>query len=232
MDAALVDGLAGDAGRGVEVVVAKRVGVSVGDPGHLPFAGAHVGRRHVDAGTEESLLGEFDGEAPRDPLQLAVRVQLGIDAHARLAAAKRHVDTRALVGHERGQGLHLVPVDVGGEPDSALAGRPVVRVLRPVPHDHLVAAVILLHGEVDLEHVGARLHAPEDAVHLLPLVFLGDVPHPAQGVHEVILAQNARLSIRGAHTFKISVRHKLERIMNVCGYKSNGQVLCKYTNAF
>ena len=50
----LIDGLAGDAGRGVEVGVANGVGVGVGNPGHLPLAGAHVRSGHINAGSQES----------------------------------------------------------------------------------------------------------------------------------------------------------------------------------
>ena len=64
VDAALVDGLAGDAGGGVEVGVADGVGIGVGDPGHLPLARAHVGRRHVDPGSQETLLRQLDSEPP------------------------------------------------------------------------------------------------------------------------------------------------------------------------
>ena len=72
----MVDGLAGDAGRGVEVVVAKCVGVGVGDPGHLSLARPHVRGGDVDAGAEEGLLRQLDGETTGDALQLGVAVFL------------------------------------------------------------------------------------------------------------------------------------------------------------
>lgn len=45
----LVDGLASDAGVGVDVLVADGLGVGVGDPGHLALAGSHVGGWHIHA---------------------------------------------------------------------------------------------------------------------------------------------------------------------------------------
>lgn len=49
VDAALVDGFAGDAGVRVDVGVADGFGVGVGDPGHFALAGAHVWGGHVDS---------------------------------------------------------------------------------------------------------------------------------------------------------------------------------------
>jgi len=42
MDSALMNGLSGDASRRVDVQVADRVGVGVGNPRHLALASAHV----------------------------------------------------------------------------------------------------------------------------------------------------------------------------------------------
>merc|ERR1719444_454849 len=85
MDTSLINGLASDAGTGIHVCVADGVGVGVGDPGHPPLAGAHVGGRDINTGSKEALLGELDGEPPGDPLQLALCVLLGVDLDAGLA---------------------------------------------------------------------------------------------------------------------------------------------------
>lgn len=118
VDTALVDWLAGDAGVGVDVGMADGLGVGVGDPGHFTLAGAHVGGGHIDAGPHEALLGQLEGEAARDLLQLVLRVLLGVDLDAGLGAAEWDIDAGALEGHEGGQGLDLVTAHVQGVTDS------------------------------------------------------------------------------------------------------------------
>lgn len=46
----LVDGLASDAGVGIDVVVSHGLGVRVGNPRHLPLASSHIGGGHVNRG--------------------------------------------------------------------------------------------------------------------------------------------------------------------------------------
>merc|ERR1719510_1307044 len=79
MDTSLVDGLASDAGAGIQVGVPDGVGVSVCNPGHLPLASAHVRGGHVDARSQESLLGKLDCEPPSDLFKFVLAVQLGVD---------------------------------------------------------------------------------------------------------------------------------------------------------
>jgi hypothetical protein len=110
VDAARVDRLAGDAGRGVDV---GRVHppVLVGDPGHLALGGAHVGGGHVLRRVDQVALGQFVGEAACDQLEFVLVVFARVDAEPALGAAERRLDQRALVGHERRQRLDLVLVD-------------------------------------------------------------------------------------------------------------------------
>ena len=61
---------------------------------------------------------------PGDALQLVLAVLLGVDLDARLAAAEGDVHACALVGHQRGQCLHLVRAHVGGVADTSLARAP------------------------------------------------------------------------------------------------------------
>ena len=68
-----------------------------------------------------------------------------------------------------------------------------MRMLGPVAVDHLVAPVVLLQGEVDLEHVGAGLDDLEDAVRLL-LLLLAAGPHVLHvHVDQLVLRQDAGL---------------------------------------
>ena len=61
---------------------------------------------------------------PGDALQLVLAVLLGVDLDARLAAAEGDVHACALVGHQRGQRLHLVRAHVRGVADTSLARAP------------------------------------------------------------------------------------------------------------
>lgn len=55
--------------------------------------------------------------------------------------AERDVHHRALVGHQRRQGLDLVLVDLRGIADAALDGQPVLAMLHSPCRDHFVAAL-------------------------------------------------------------------------------------------
>ena len=126
--AALRDRLAGDAAERIERAgIERRVGV--GHPRHFALAGAVVGRGHVDAGAEEILLGQLVRVTAGDALQFVERIVLRLDPDAALGAAERHVDDRALVGHQRGQRHHLFFVDVGAVANAALDRQLVMAVL-------------------------------------------------------------------------------------------------------
>ncbi len=148
VDAALGERLAGDAADGVELArMERRVGV--GNPRHLALAGAVVGRRHVDAGADEVLLHQLVRVAPRDALELLDGVLLRIDLDAALGAAVRHVHDRALVGHERRQGHHLLLVHVRRVADAALGRQLVMAVLDAPAVDDLDRAVGAPEREVE-----------------------------------------------------------------------------------
>lgn len=70
VNTALVDGFASDTGVGVDVQVTDGLGIGIGDPGHFTLASAHIGGGHIDAGANETLLGQLKGEATSDLLQL------------------------------------------------------------------------------------------------------------------------------------------------------------------
>jgi hypothetical protein len=116
--------------------------VRVGDPCHLTRAGAVVGRRHVEAGADEVFLDQLRGVAPRDLLDLVHRVLLGVDGHAALGPAERHVDDRTFVGHERRERLDLVLVDLRCVADAALDRRAVVAVMHAPAGDDLVLTAL------------------------------------------------------------------------------------------
>src|SRR3989475_9190134 len=147
-DAALRDGLPGHAR---ELVDGRRIegAVGVGHPRHLAWPGPVVGRRHVDARAHEVLLDQLRRVTARDLLEILGRVLLGVDLHAALGAAERHVDDRALVRHDRGQRGDLVLVHGRRVADAALHRHPAAAALDPPPLEHLRAlgrAAGGLHG--------------------------------------------------------------------------------------
>ena len=95
-----------------------------------------------------------------------MRTHFWVDADTGLSTPEWNVDAGTLVRHEGRQRLDLVGVDVGRVPDAALARRPVVRVLSAVAGYHLEAAVILLQGEINFQHVGARFDDLQNAMEL------------------------------------------------------------------
>ncbi len=122
--------LSRDASGRIHVQVTHRVGVRVRNPRHFALASAHVRSRNIDAGSQKSFFGKLDSETTSHPLKFVVRVDLGVDAKSGLSSAERDVNTGALVGHERGQGLDLVGANVQGITDAALAWGAMVGMLK------------------------------------------------------------------------------------------------------
>merc|ERR1719312_1058381 len=202
VDATLVDGFASDAGAGVHVGEPNGVGVSVSNPGHLPLACSHVRGGHIDTRSQETLLGELNGEPPGDLLKLILAVQLGVNLDACLATAEGDINTGTLVSHQSRQGLNLVSAHVHGVTDTTLAGTPVVRMLRPVGIDHLKGAVVALQGEVHLQDMRTRLNDLQDPVRLLHFLLPGgaDILHVL--INEHVLREDAGLVEEVLHHLK------------------------------
>jgi hypothetical protein len=149
----LGEGFPGDASPVVDAARVERV-VRVGDPRHLALAGAVVGSRNVDAGSDEVLGDQLGGVAARDALELFGGVVARAQLDAALAAAERHVADRALVGHQRGQRHDLVLVHHPAVANAPLQGLPVVAVLgAPGFEDHVL--VVDLHRELHVVDVVA-----------------------------------------------------------------------------
>ncbi len=195
-DAAGIQRLAGDAGRGVDVGGVHPL-VLVDDPGHLALAGAHVGGRHVLARVDQIPLAELIGEAAGDQLHLVLVPLARIDPEPALRAAERHLDQAALVGHQRRQRLDLVLVHGHREADAALdrlhmlrmhaaiPGEGVDRPAQPHPEAHGVGRVadpdLLLqsrrevhqpNGPIEHQIDGlAKARLAKQRVHLFPPAF-------------------------------------------------------------
>lgn len=108
VNAALVDGLASDTSVRIDVQMTDGLGIGIGNPGHLTLASAHIGCGHINAGANETLLGQLKGEATRDLLQLMLRVLLGIDLQAGLGTTEGHINAGALEGHQSRKGFDFI----------------------------------------------------------------------------------------------------------------------------
>ena len=119
LGAAQADGLAGDDG-GDGVPDVHRVGVH--DPGHRLGVRVHVRGRDVPLRADEDA--DLGRVAARQPFELTPGEQLGIDAHAALAAAEWDGHDGAFPGHPHGQGTNLVEASrPGGSADHPWRGR-------------------------------------------------------------------------------------------------------------
>ncbi|MFN8149639.1 MAG: hypothetical protein U0R24_00740 [Solirubrobacterales bacterium] len=108
--------------------MAVQLPVLVHHPRHHLGVGVDVGSGDVPRRAEN--LRDLVHEAARDPLQLSLVEVRRIDVHPALGPAVGDPGDRGLPGHHRGEGTHLVDVDLGVEADPAL-----VRTTRAVVLD-------------------------------------------------------------------------------------------------
>ena len=161
MNTSLRDGLASDAGRGVEVGWVQSL-VFVGHPGHFSLTSVHVWGRDVDGGSEEAVLVQLLGKGAGDSLQLGNGVSLRVKSDTGLSTTEWNVASSALPGHKSGEGLDLVHVDVGSVSHTALGRESVVRVLSSVAREDLVGTIIHSDSEVGLDDGLAGKHEVKD----------------------------------------------------------------------
>ena len=150
--AARRDRLAGDDALDALLVGgADHVRIRVHHPRHRLAVRADVGRGDVVLGSD--VLAERVGEAPRDPLELALRDRVRVELDAALAAAERHAHERALPGHHRRERLDVVERDRRVETHTALERSEQVVVLDSIALEELHLAVVHADREVDDELV-------------------------------------------------------------------------------
>ena len=99
MDTTLVDGLTSNASMSIQVIVANSLCVGIGDPGHFSFASSHVGGRHINARSEEALLGEVQRKVSGNLFQFVFGILSRVDDDTGLGTAKGNIDDGALEGH-------------------------------------------------------------------------------------------------------------------------------------
>ena len=144
--AADLDGLAGDHSRH-RIAFGHAVGVH--DPGHSLGGGVDIGGRDVRLRADEH--GDLAGVAPGQAFQFPLRHHLGIADHAAFSAAVGNPHHCALPGHPHGQGAYFVQSHIRMVADAPL-GRPASQtMLHAVASEHLDAAVIHLHREIDTQ---------------------------------------------------------------------------------
>lgn len=108
VNTALVNGFASDTGMCIDVQMTDGLGIGVSNPGHLTLASSHVGGGHIDAGANETLLGQLEGETTGDLLKLMFGILLGVDLQTSLGTAEGHIDAGALEGHQSRQSFDFI----------------------------------------------------------------------------------------------------------------------------
>lgn len=149
-DTSLGDGLASDTSSGVDVLGVE-LAVGVHDPGHLAGTGSNIGSGDIDTGSDEVLLAELHGVATGDLLQLSGGELLGVELDTSLGTTEGNIDDSALEGHEGGQGLDLLKIDLIRETDTSLGGKAMAGVLGTVTLNDDVGVIVNLDGELDAE---------------------------------------------------------------------------------
>ena len=111
-DATLADELASAAALSVDVLLTLDVHVGVLDPGHGLLVGTHVWAEAVNLSTDEALLDELHGVLTGDSLDLGGGVLSWVNLDTSLGSTEGHVGDSELEGHEGGQSLDFLQIDV------------------------------------------------------------------------------------------------------------------------
>ena len=172
VDSTLSDGLTGNTGMGINIIVPYGASIGVSNPGHLPLARARVWGRYINARTNKALLCQLHGEPPCDVFQFIIGIVLGIDLDTSFGTPKWHIDHCTLICHQRSQSFYFIYTHISAVTDTSLAGRAVQAVLGPVALDDLPGAAVAPDAEGQAQHVVAGLDDPQDATHPVPLLLL------------------------------------------------------------
>merc|ERR1711971_754604 len=68
----LMNRLASNTGRCIQIGITHSVGISICNPGHLTLTSTHIRSRHVNAGSKETLFGQFHGKSSGYSFKLSV----------------------------------------------------------------------------------------------------------------------------------------------------------------
>ena len=107
---------------GVDISLTLDVNVGVLDPGHDLLVGSHIGSEAIDLSTDKALLDELHGVLTGDSLNLGKRVLSGVNLDSTLGTTEGDIGDSKLEGHEGGEGLDFLKIDVIGVASTTLDG--------------------------------------------------------------------------------------------------------------
>ncbi len=173
-----LDGFAGDDAECVVVLVGGRHHVGICEPCHDLGVGADIWSGDIDIGSD--LVHDGRAVASGESLDFSLGESTGIDIDAAFAASEWDAYDGALHGHEEGEGLDIIEVDIGVEPEAAFVWSAGVVVLDSVPFEEPMVSVVHFDGEVDHDFVfwlGEDNSGP-----VLEVDELGSVKHGGDGL--------------------------------------------------
>jgi hypothetical protein len=129
LDTALLDVFSSAAALSIDVLLSLNVHVRVLDPRHDLLVGSHVGAKAIDGSTDESFLDQLHGVLAGHSLEFALRKSLGVNLDSSLGSTERNVGNGQLEGHEGGEGLDFLEIDVGRVAGASLDGELVGAML-------------------------------------------------------------------------------------------------------
>ena len=118
----LAEARASAAAFSVNVLLALDVHVGILDPGHNLFVGAHIGTEAINSSSNKALLDELHGVLTGDSLNLGKRVLSGVNLDSTLGTTEGDIGDSKLEGHEGGEGLDFLKIDVIGVASTTLDG--------------------------------------------------------------------------------------------------------------
>ena len=145
----LGDELTSAAAFSVDVLLTLDVHVGVLDPGHGLLVGTHVRSEAINLSTDKALLDELHGVLTGDSLNFSLRVLSGVNLDSALGTTEGDVGDGKLEGHEGGEGLDLLEIDVVRVASTALDWELVGGVLGSVAGDGLEVTVVSSEGNVE-----------------------------------------------------------------------------------
>ena len=108
----LGDELACAAALSVDVGLTTDVHVGILDPGHGLLVGSHVGTEAINLSTDEALLDELHSVLAGGSLDLSLGVLAWVNLDTSLGTTEGDVGDGKLEGHEGGQSLDFLQIDV------------------------------------------------------------------------------------------------------------------------
>ena len=106
----------------VDISLTLDVHIGVLDPGHDLLVGSHVGSEAINLGTDKALFDELHGVFTSDSLNLGKRVLSWVNLDSTLGTTEGDIGDGKLEGHEGGEGLDFLKIDMIGVAGTTLDG--------------------------------------------------------------------------------------------------------------